>query len=79
MSVVALYTKVACKDGIYLRDFLLKKGFQGYELKIRSSSFNANRIELLRQDLHSFAIPKNIVIFNITLSKLFALLGNNLF
>ncbi|GMO47394.1 MAG: GDP-mannose 4,6-dehydratase [Termitinemataceae bacterium] len=48
----ALITGVTGQDGAYLSEFLLKKGYEVYGLRRRSSSFNTGRIDHLYQDPH---------------------------
>ena len=40
------------KDGAYLAEFLLKKGYEVHGIKRRASSFNTDRIDHLYQDPH---------------------------
>lgn len=51
-SKVALITGTTGRDGAYLAELLLEKGYTVHGLKRRSSSFNAGRIEHLYQDPH---------------------------
>jgi GDPmannose 4,6-dehydratase len=46
---VALITGVTGKDGAYLAEFLLRKGYMVHGIRRRSSSFNAGRVENLYQ------------------------------
>ncbi len=39
-------------DGAYLSEFLLKKGYEVYGIKRRSSSFNTQRIDSIYEDFH---------------------------
>lgn len=48
----ALITGITGQDGMYLAEFLLKKGYTVHGLKRRSSSFNTRRIDHLYRDLH---------------------------
>ena len=52
MSRRALITGVTGQDGSYLAEFLLKKGYEVYGIKRRSSSFNTERIDHILQDIH---------------------------
>jgi len=49
---IALVTGVTGQDGAYLAEFLLEKGYQVHGIRRRSSSFNAERVEHIYQDLH---------------------------
>ena len=49
---IALITGITGKDGSYLAEFLLKKGYIVHGLKRRSSSFNTQRIDHLYKDPH---------------------------
>lgn len=40
------------QDGAYLSEFLLKKGYDVYGIKRRSSSFNTQRIDSIYEDFH---------------------------
>lgn len=48
----ALITGITGQDGAYLAEFLLKKGYEVYGIKRRSSLFNTDRIDHLYQDPH---------------------------
>lgn len=48
----ALITGVTGQDGMYLVEFLLKKGYEIHGIKRRSSLFNTDRIDHLYQDPH---------------------------
>ena len=50
MSKTALITGITGKDGSYLAEFLLEKGYEVHGLMRRSSSFNTARIEHLYLD-----------------------------
>ncbi|MBE0596839.1 MAG: GDP-mannose 4,6-dehydratase [Desulfuromonadales bacterium] len=49
---VALITGITGQDGVYLAEFLLKKGYIVHGMKRRSSLFNTDRIDHLYQDPH---------------------------
>jgi GDPmannose 4,6-dehydratase len=48
----ALITGVTGQDGMYLVEFLLKKGYEVHGIKRRASLFNTDRIDHLYQDPH---------------------------
>jgi GDPmannose 4,6-dehydratase len=48
----ALITGVTGQDGSYLAEFLLKKGYEVYGIKRRSSSFNTARVDNILPDWH---------------------------
>ena len=48
----ALITGITGQDGSYLAEFLLRKGYQVYGIKRRTSLINTDRIDHLFQDLH---------------------------
>ena len=48
----ALITGVTGQDGSYLAELLLKKGYEVFGVKRRSSSFNTQRIEHIYKDRH---------------------------
>ena len=48
----ALITGITGKDGSYLAEFLLEKGYEVHGIKRRASSFNTDRIDHLYQDPH---------------------------
>jgi GDPmannose 4,6-dehydratase len=48
----ALITGVTGQDGSYLVELLLKKGYEVYGIKRRSSSFNTQRIDHIYKDKH---------------------------
>jgi len=48
----ALITGVTGQDGSYLAEFLLKKGYEVYGIKRRSSSFNTARVDSILPDWH---------------------------
>ncbi|MDK9758595.1 GDP-mannose 4,6-dehydratase [Vibrio sp. D173a] len=48
----ALITGVTGQDGSYLAEFLLEKGYEVHGIKRRASSFNAERIDHIFQDVH---------------------------
>lgn len=48
----ALITGITGQDGAYLSEFLLKKGYEVYGIKRRSSSFNTQRIDSIYEDFH---------------------------
>src|ERR1035441_4654190 len=52
MGKVALITGVTGRDGAYLADLLLDKGYLVHGIKRRSSSFNTARIDHIYQDPH---------------------------
>jgi len=52
MSKRALITGITGQDGSYLSELLLKKGYEVYGIKRRSSSFNTKRIDHIFQDPH---------------------------
>jgi len=52
MKKTALITGITGQDGVYLSEFLLKKGYVVHGIKRRSSSFNTDRIDHLYQDSH---------------------------
>lgn len=52
MTKKALITGVTGQDGAYLAELLLGKGYEVHGIRRRASSFNAERIEHLYQDLH---------------------------
>lgn len=52
MTRTALITGITGQDGAYLAEFLLVKGYLVHGVRRRSSSFNAERVEHLYQDLH---------------------------
>jgi GDPmannose 4,6-dehydratase len=49
----ALITGITGQDGSYLAELLLEKGYEVHGIKLRSSSFNTERIDHLYQDPHS--------------------------
>ncbi len=49
---VALITGITGRDGAYLAECLLDKGYEVHGIKRRSSSFNTDRIDHLYQDPH---------------------------
>lgn len=51
MSKKALITGINGKDGAYLAELLLEKGYEGLGIIRRSSSFNTKRIEHKRFDV----------------------------
>ena len=55
MKKVALITGATGQDGAYLAELLLKKGYEVHGIKLRASSFNTDRIDLLYQDPHALA------------------------
>jgi len=48
----ALITGITGQDGSYLAEFLLKKGYEVYGIKRRSSSFNTARVDDILPDWH---------------------------
>ena len=50
---VALVTGVTGRDGAYLVELLLSKGYVVHGIKRRSSSFNTERVDHLYQDPHA--------------------------
>lgn len=48
----ALITGITGQDGSYLAEFLLKKGYEVYGIKRRSSSFNTARVDNVLPDWH---------------------------
>jgi GDPmannose 4,6-dehydratase len=58
----ALISGVTGQDGAYLAEFLLKKGYQVWGIKRRSSSFNTARVDHIYQDPHEEA-PKFRMIY----------------
>jgi GDPmannose 4,6-dehydratase len=48
----ALITGITGQDGAYLAEFLLKKGYEVYGIKRRSSSFNTARVDHIYRDPH---------------------------
>src|ERR1051325_3554822 len=48
----ALITGITGQDGSFLTELLLEKGYQGFGIIRRSSSFNTDRIDHLYQDPH---------------------------
>ena len=48
----ALITGITGKDGAYLAEFLLNKGYEVHGIRRRSSSFNTGRIDHIYQDVH---------------------------
>ena len=52
MTKKALITGITGKDGAYLAELLLGKGYEVHGIKRRSSLFNTNRIDHLYQDPH---------------------------
>jgi len=52
MSKIALITGITGQDGVYLAEFLLKKGYIVHGIKRRSSMFNTERIDHLYQYPH---------------------------
>ena len=48
----ALITGITGKDGSYLAELLLAKGYEVHGIKRRSSSFNTERIDGILPDLH---------------------------
>lgn len=52
MKKAALITGITGKDGAYLAEFLLKKGYRVHGVKRRSSLFNTARVDHLYQDPH---------------------------
>ncbi len=52
MGKVALITGITGRDGAYLTEFLIKKGYTVHGIKRRSSMFNTDRIDHLYQDPH---------------------------
>lgn len=52
MAKTALITGVTGQDGAYLAELLLEKGYRVHGVRRRASSFNANRVEHLYQDIH---------------------------
>ncbi|WP_198342202.1 GDP-mannose 4,6-dehydratase [Nitrosococcus watsonii] len=52
MMKKALITGVTGQDGVYLVEFLLKKGYEVHGIKRRASLFNTDRIDHLYQDPH---------------------------
>ncbi|MDZ7693107.1 MAG: GDP-mannose 4,6-dehydratase [Balneolaceae bacterium] len=53
----ALITGVTGRDGSYLAEFLLKKGYEVHGIKRRSSSFNTGRIDHIYRDPHTKGLP----------------------
>ena len=49
LKKISLITGVTGQDGSYLAEFLLEKGYEVHGLIRRSSTFNRERIEHLRQ------------------------------
>jgi GDPmannose 4,6-dehydratase len=54
----ALITGITGHDGSYLADLLLKKGYEVYGVKRRSSLFNTDRIDHLYQDPYEKNVSK---------------------
>lgn len=52
MSKTALITGITGRDGSYLAEFFLSKGYDVHGLIRRASTFNTNRIEHIYQDPH---------------------------
>src|SRR5205807_10409191 len=52
LPMKALITGITGKDGSYLTELLLDKGYEVYGIMRRSSSFNTERIEGIYQDPH---------------------------
>ena len=52
MRKIALITGVTGKDGAYLAELLLEKGYEVHGLKRRTSLFNTDRIDHLYKDRH---------------------------
>ena len=52
MSKTALITGITGQDGSYLTELLLKKGYEVWGIKRRSSTFNTDRIDHIYQDPH---------------------------
>jgi GDPmannose 4,6-dehydratase len=52
MKKTALITGITGQDGSYLAELLLKKGYDVYGIKRRSSSFNTERLDHISQDEH---------------------------
>ena len=48
----ALITGITGQDGSYLAELLLEKGYEVHGVVRRSSSFNRERIEHIREQLH---------------------------
>ncbi len=48
----ALITGITGRDGSYLAEFLLGKGYQVHGIKRRASSLNTQRIDHIYQDPH---------------------------
>ena len=48
----ALINGITGKDGSYLAELLLEKGYEVHGIKRRSSSFNTSRIDYLYKDPH---------------------------
>lgn len=43
---------IMSKDGSYLAEFLIKKGYEVHGIRRRTSMFNTDRIDHLYQDIH---------------------------
>jgi GDPmannose 4,6-dehydratase len=50
---IAIITGIADQDGVYLAEFLLKKGYELHDIKRRSSLFNSQRIDHIYEDPHT--------------------------
>ncbi|MDZ4839500.1 MAG: GDP-mannose 4,6-dehydratase [Bacteroidota bacterium] len=62
----ALITGITGQDGAYLAEFLLKKGYEVYGIKRRSSLFNTQRIDHLYQDPHADAVKLKLYFGDMT-------------
>ena len=49
---IALVTGITGRDGSYLAELLLEKGYQVHGIKRRASTFNTSRVDHLYQDPH---------------------------
>ncbi|MDB9918983.1 GDP-mannose 4,6-dehydratase [Amylibacter sp.] len=58
---VALITGTSGQDGSYLAELLIEKGYLVHGIKRRASSFNAQRLDHLYQDIHSEMVRADLV------------------